>query len=126
MSQRHRKPIGRRSPGEGRRTFWSSVAFVALLTALGVAHAWSRVAITERTYRLKDARDAHAELMHELQSLRIEVGTLQGAGRLDREAQVKLAMQRPSPDQMVVIDAGSGTRASAPAKDGVGLAVKLP
>lgn len=103
MAQRHRKPIGRRSPGEGRKTFRALVGAASVACALGLFHTWTRIAVLDRSYQLGRARQDSQELTHELQALRLEVATLQATARVDREAQEKLQMHRPPPDRTVVL-----------------------
>ena len=122
-----RRPIGRRSPGEGRRTFWTLAGVAALLCGLGLAHTWTRIAYLDRHYQLLRARQENQDLEHRIQSLKIELGSLQGASRVDRAAQEQLLMKRPPPDRTVVLEKRPGHSSVAPSgvKNG-SLAVNEP
>ncbi len=104
MGQRHRRPIGRRASGEGRRTFGALVAAAAVACALGLFHTWTRVAVLDRSYQLGRARALNEKLHHQLEELRLEVATLQSTTRVDRAAEGTLHMHRPTPERTVVLD----------------------
>ncbi len=102
--QHNRKPIGRRPAGEGRKTFWACVAAAVLVCGVGLFQAWTRVAVLNRSYELGRARADSERLSRELEKLRLEVATLQSTARVDREAHGKLAMSKPPPGRVVVVD----------------------
>lgn len=107
-----KKPIGRRT-GNGRKTFWAAVAVASAFCGLGLLHTWTRVAVLDRSYEASRARGENEKLAREAAKLKLEIATLQGMGRVDREAKVKLDMQKPLPARTVVLTAPNGIIASA-------------
>ena len=114
-----RKPIGRRPSSEGRRTFWMLVGAASLLCALGLAHTWTRIAYYDRKRLVGEAQEENKALMNLRQSEKVEITSLEATGRVDRIAQERFGMMRPSPDTIVVIEGHKGAASlDAPAGPG--------
>jgi cell division protein FtsL len=112
-TQQGRRPIGRRFPGAGRKTFWTLAGVMALLALFALLHTWTRIAVYQRGFQLGRAQREHRALSHELESLRLEVATLESTARVEREAAERLQMQKPTPERVVQVKAtqhaGRGT-----------------
>lgn len=105
MTTQGRRPIGRRFPEAGRKTFWTLVCATALLAAFGLVHTWTRIAVFQRGFALGRAQRDHRALSHELESLKLEVATLESTARVEREATERLQMQKPAPERVVQVKA---------------------
>ena len=101
MSSYPRRPVGRRSPGDGQRTFWAMAAVAVLVGVLGVARAWTRVAVMERSRDVGLAREEGLRLTRALHQLDLEQARLSGAGRVTQVAEERLQMRRPGNGQLV-------------------------
>jgi cell division protein FtsL len=103
LNERIRKPVGRRPSTEGRKIFGLCVGVAFLMCAVGLAHTWTRVEVTERGYRLALARTENERLHRELAKLNLELEALQNATRVDRAAREVLHMAKAS--RVLVMDA---------------------
>lgn len=104
----------RRVRAVDRRTFWLGVSAAALACALGLFHAWTRVAVLQRSYRLGGAQTEGKRMEAELQRLKLELAALENTDRVDREARQRLALAPPPPERRVVLRASSPLRKKSP------------
>lgn len=100
---KERTPIGRRGPGNGRKTFWVAIGACLLFGGMALVHTWSRIAVIDRSYQVSRARAENEQLQRELVKQRLEVATLQGTLRVANEAKARLQMARPPPERVVVV-----------------------
>ena len=103
MSSYPRRPVGRRAPGDGLRTFWAMAAVAGVVCLLGVGRAWTRVAVMERSRDVGLAREEGLRLTRELHALDLEQARLSGAGRVTQAAEERLQMHRPGNAQVVAL-----------------------
>jgi cell division protein FtsL len=104
VTEKSRTPIGRRPSTAGRKTFWVSAGVAGVLVFLGVAHTWTRVAVLERKYQLSRARSENDRLTNELDKLSLEAATYESAAKVDQAARGVLAMAKPPPTNVVVVE----------------------
>jgi cell division protein FtsL len=100
-----RSPIGRRPTHLDGNTFIAAATAAGLLAVIGVGHTWTRVAVLERKYQLARAQSENERLTRDLEKLSLETETLESAGRVDAAAHGVLAMAKPAPTNVVVIEA---------------------
>lgn len=106
-----RRPVGRRSPSEGRRTFWGLAALTMLVCGIGLARAATRIAVMERSREVGLARESGQRLTRELKALELQLATLSGAGRVQEAAEARLGMRRVAADRLdrrEVVTGGAG------------------
>ncbi len=92
----------RRTMVAGQTRYVALAAVIAaMFAAVGVLHAYSRVAAVNQGYRLSKAEARHRELLREHESLKMERATLKSAPRLESLARNQLGMAPPTSGQVI-------------------------
>jgi len=125
MPAHPRRPVGRRSSVEGRRTFWGLAGLTLLVVGLGLGRAATRVAVMERSREVGTARDAGQRLQRELKAVELQLATLAGAGRVQEAAEERLGMRRVAAERIGGTAAETLSAGHSPAHGGEALAIEL-
>lgn len=76
---------------------------LSILVAISLFCVWSRVAVLQAGYRIHDKLDQYEALQEEYRALRLELATRKSPANLVPQAEQKLGLHQPRPDQIIVV-----------------------
>jgi cell division protein FtsL len=96
------RPNARRSGWE-RLESLAGVGLGVMILAGVLLYVWLHTHVLREAYAVERLREAHAELVQENKSLRLEIGQLRSLRRVEEIARTRLGMVAPKPGQVLVI-----------------------
>jgi len=87
----------------GRTNWFLILCIMAVLIAGSLFYVWTRVLVINLGYELSDAMERHWKLVQLNRKLHIEVALLKSPARIERIAQEELEMQKPHPEQIILM-----------------------
>ena len=101
--------VAARSRPRPRRAWWQwldSISIVGLclvILAGALFHVWHHIYVVRQGYEIERLRTAHAKLVQENKTLRLEAGQLRSLRRVEEIARTRLGMTSPKPGQVILI-----------------------
>jgi len=87
----------------GLKTFMLTLVFVSVLVGLGIYQVWHRYQVYSLRMQLSSETLSYRDGLEENRKLRLELATLKRVGHIRAEAEERLGMRVPAPQDVIEV-----------------------